>query len=70
MHMTNDLMGWYWDFAHMKYGDVWRRHRRTFHQYFRPDAVATYQSVQLKSTHALLRRLVETPDKFRDHVRQ
>ncbi|KAF8898846.1 cytochrome P450 [Infundibulicybe gibba] len=70
MVMANELMGWGWDFAHMRYSDWWRRHRKTFHQYFQPRVVPAYQPIQIEATNTLLKHLLETPQSFADHVRQ
>ncbi|KDQ63502.1 hypothetical protein JAAARDRAFT_147890 [Jaapia argillacea MUCL 33604] len=70
MYMVNELIGWDWDFAHMHYGDWWRKHRKTFHQYFHPNAIVAYRPIQIKETHALLRRLLVSPERFIPHVRQ
>ncbi|KAJ7293480.1 cytochrome P450, partial [Mycena rebaudengoi] len=67
MHMANDCMKWYWDLAHMPYGDVWRK---TFHQYFQPRAVPAYHPVQIAATRTLLQQLLRSPSRFTDHIRQ
>ncbi|KAF9015058.1 cytochrome P450 [Cyathus striatus] len=69
MVMANELMEWDWDFAHMRYSEWWRRHRKVFHQHFQPRAVPAYQQVQLEATGNLLRQLLESPDRFISHVR-
>lgn len=43
-------MGFDWSFALMRYGQRWRRHRRTFHQYFHPTASIAYHDIQYKHT--------------------
>ncbi|KAF8891877.1 cytochrome P450 [Infundibulicybe gibba] len=68
--MANDLMGWIWDFGHLPYSDLWRRHRKMFHQYFQHNAVSEFTDVQTAATADLLHMLVEKPDNFRSHVRQ
>lgn len=69
MPMANDLAKWDWDFAHMKYSDKWRIHRRTFHQYFQPREVASYESVQLRSTSTMLQAFLQSPEDFTNHIR-
>ena len=54
----------------LPYGEGWRRHRRSFHQYFNQNAVSKYFPIQRREVHAFLRRLLDTPDKFLHHVRQ
>ncbi|KAF9029596.1 hypothetical protein BDZ89DRAFT_890777, partial [Hymenopellis radicata] len=69
-HMANDLRQWWWDFAHMRYSDQWRLHRKTFHQYFQAKEAVAYQPIQLAATHTFLKQMLETPDEFFGHVRQ
>jgi hypothetical protein len=61
-----------WDFSIglLPYGVWWRRHRRSFHQYFNINAVSKYQPIQRQEVHAFLRRLLDTPDNFLHHIRQ
>ncbi|KIJ57190.1 hypothetical protein M422DRAFT_23283 [Sphaerobolus stellatus SS14] len=67
--MIVDLMGFHWNFVVMRYGDKWRRHRRTFHQYFNQHAIKAFQPVQTQCSRELLRRLREEPEEFLDHCR-
>ncbi|PPQ92712.1 hypothetical protein CVT25_014019 [Psilocybe cyanescens] len=70
MIMANELMGWEWDFAHMPYTDRWRRHRRSFHQYFQPRNLSAYYPVQRKVTVTFLEQILQTPEHFSAHIRQ
>ncbi|KIJ97235.1 hypothetical protein K443DRAFT_257636 [Laccaria amethystina LaAM-08-1] len=63
------LMGYSWILALMPYGTAWRRHRRAFHEHFHLNAVHKYVPIITKETQALLRRLLETPECFMDHIR-
>jgi cytochrome P450 len=54
----------------MRYGLWWRKHRKTFHEYFQRNAVTKYQPIQRQETQAFLRRLLITPDNFFHHIRQ
>ncbi|KAJ2919015.1 hypothetical protein MD484_g1443, partial [Candolleomyces efflorescens] len=56
-------------FAMMNYGAEWRHDRRVFHQYLNHNAVVQYHPIMEQEAVNLLRRLTETPEKFRDHVR-
>ena len=56
--------------AFMSYGLWWRRHRKSFHQYFHRNAVTKYQPIQSQEVQAFLRRLLVTPDNFFHHIRQ
>jgi cytochrome P450 len=60
----------YFNFSILPYGEGWRRHRRTFHQYFNKIVVSKYMPIQRREVHAFLRRLLDTPDNFFQHVRQ
>ncbi|TFK41265.1 cytochrome P450 [Crucibulum laeve] len=70
MIMANDLMEWGWDFAHMRHSEWWRRHRKTFHQYFQPRAITSFQPVQEAATFTLLNQFLDSPSRFAAHVRQ
>ena len=54
----------------MPYGQWWRKHRKSFHEYFHRDAVTKYQPIQRQEVRAFLRRLLFTPDNFFHHIRQ
>jgi hypothetical protein len=56
--------------SRMPYGLWWRKHRKTFHEYFQRNAVNKYQPIQRQETRAFLRRLLITPDNFFHHIRQ
>ena len=63
-------MNWDFNVAILPYGMWWRRHRRSFHQFFNINAVPKYLPIQRREVHALLRRLLDTPDNFLHHIRQ
>ncbi|KII85530.1 hypothetical protein PLICRDRAFT_178586 [Plicaturopsis crispa FD-325 SS-3] len=67
--MLNELMGWSFNLAMMRYGEWWRRHRKAFHSHFLPRAIETYRPVQIDETRKFLRRLAETPEDFIHHIR-
>ena len=56
--------------SRMPYGPWWRKHRKSFHEYFQRNAVTKYQPIQRQETRAFLRRLLITPDNFLHHIRQ
>ncbi|THH30968.1 hypothetical protein EUX98_g3209 [Antrodiella citrinella] len=68
--MLNDLMGYHWAISLMPYNERWRRHRRTFHQYFGTRAAESFKGVQTAQSQELLRRLKSTPEHFVKHIRQ
>ncbi|KAF8189603.1 cytochrome P450 [Mycena galopus ATCC 62051] len=59
-----ELMGW----VPLIFGNEWRAHRRLFSQRF-ATASPEHRATQLVARHALLRRLLYTPDKFMQHFR-
>jgi hypothetical protein len=63
-------MKWDFNFGLLPYGLWWRRHRRSFHNFFDIKAVSKYETIQRREVHAFLRRLLDTPDNFLHHVRQ
>lgn len=52
------------------YGELWRRHRRLFHQKFRQNAVSEFHPLQTSKIQVLLRNLLENPEEFSLHVRK
>ena len=52
----------------LPYGDQWRLHRRFFHQAFRADSVARFAPMQQQKSFQLLRRLLEGPSQFPEHI--
>ncbi|KIJ48489.1 hypothetical protein M422DRAFT_162762 [Sphaerobolus stellatus SS14] len=68
-HHAVQLAGWDWNVAFMRYGERWRRHRRTFHQYFNANAVKEYEGVQVDAACDLIRRLYSTPEDYEEHIR-
>ncbi|KAF8551832.1 cytochrome P450 [Imleria badia] len=52
----------------MEYGDRWRLHRRFFHQTFRGEAVHRFMPLQHRKVCQLLRRFLDSPDRFSEHI--
>ncbi|PPQ95404.1 hypothetical protein CVT26_008250 [Gymnopilus dilepis] len=67
--MSNELMGWDFSFGHMRYGEQWKKHRRVFHQQFQQSVAQTYWPIQRREAHALLRRLLDSPENLDYHLR-
>ncbi|KDQ62322.1 hypothetical protein JAAARDRAFT_30217 [Jaapia argillacea MUCL 33604] len=67
--MVVELMGWDRTFSLMPYGPQWRQYRRAFHQHFNQLAVHKYRHIHVRESRALLRRLLEQPEDFYDHIR-
>ncbi len=59
-----------WVLTLINYGPSWRRHRRTFHQFFNAAAVQEYQPSQRREAHKFVLRLIEKPKDFVHHIRQ
>ncbi|KDQ53896.1 hypothetical protein JAAARDRAFT_38867 [Jaapia argillacea MUCL 33604] len=67
--MIVELMGWDRLFSIMRYGSQWREYRRVFHQHFNRSAVDKYKDIQARESRVFLRKLLETPEDFYDHIR-
>ncbi|KAJ7467466.1 cytochrome P450 [Mycena latifolia] len=67
--MLIDLMGWGFHLAMMKYGDKWRTHRRLFSQGFNVTSSQSFRPKELAAAHGLLRRLLQRPDAFSEHLK-
>ncbi|KDR69747.1 hypothetical protein GALMADRAFT_128336 [Galerina marginata CBS 339.88] len=61
------LMGWDYNVGMIRYGDVWRFHRKICQQNFRRGAAESYHLVQVEKVHEMLQNLLDTPHKFDDH---
>ena len=70
MHTDRCRMNWRLALGLMPYGQMWRRHRRLFHEYFHRNAVTKYQPIQRQEVQTFLCRLLVTPDDFLHHIRQ
>ncbi|KAF8578978.1 putative CyP450 monooxygenase [Ramaria rubella] len=63
------LMGANWFFGQHRYGDVWRWHRKAFHQFFNATVVTRYRDIETKHARILLRRLHDSHESFMEHLR-
>lgn len=61
-------MGLGWSFALMRYGAVWRQHRRAFHKYFSSNAIPAWHPIMYEEIKAFLRKAKSHPDAVSDHV--
>jgi cytochrome P450 len=68
MPMLCELMGFGYSLGFTDYGQYWKDARRLFHQHFSPTAVVQFRPKQLKSSHLLLRNLLESPERWTDHL--
>ncbi|KAJ7509506.1 cytochrome P450 [Mycena galericulata] len=67
--MLNDLVGFDWHFATMRYGPKWKIHRKVFMQQFKPSDLLLHRPTELKAARVLLQRLLASPAKFERHLR-
>ncbi|EJD01826.1 cytochrome P450 [Fomitiporia mediterranea MF3/22] len=65
-----ELQGWEWFVPLMQYGDELRRARQLLHRFLQPVIMRGYTELQTQSMHRMLRRLLSSPDKFPEILRQ
>ncbi|KAG1843376.1 cytochrome P450 [Suillus subalutaceus] len=65
---TMELLGIAFRTVMRSYGDTWRRHRRIYHQAFRPEAAVIYRPMQLRKAHQLLVGLLQEPANYELHL--
>ncbi|THH14926.1 hypothetical protein EW146_g5474 [Bondarzewia mesenterica] len=58
-----------WSLGFVPYGQRWRDMRKAFHQYFHPTATLQYHPIEERATVELLKRLLDTPEDFIEHLR-
>lgn len=51
----------------MRYGAIWRYHRRICQEIFREQAVKDYHGIISQKVHAMLYGLLKNPEKFQEH---
>ncbi len=56
--------------AFAQYGPAWRRSHRELHENLRPADLKSYQPLEQRAVHRLLRNLLSSPDNFGQHFRQ
>ncbi|KAI0041989.1 cytochrome P450 [Auriscalpium vulgare] len=69
MRALNEILGFDWELAFMRFGDGWRRLRAQFHTHFQPAAAVRYRVTEARAVHDLLRRLHDSPDEFMQHLK-
>jgi cytochrome P450 len=52
------------------YGPTWRHLRREFHINFLPTQLEAFRPLEQRAVHGMLRKLLASPDKFSQHLRQ
>lgn len=61
-------MGMEWSFVLMRYGEVWKDHRKMFQQCFNTNAIAKYRDMQADEARKLVLRLFKSPNQLVDHL--
>ncbi|KAH9164504.1 cytochrome P450 [Lactarius sanguifluus] len=67
--VMQELFGMDYNIAFAPYGSAWRHSRREFRANFRPADLETYQPLEQRAVHCLLRNLLSSPDNFVQHFR-
>ena len=63
-------MQYLWQFSVMRYGPIWRLHRRTFHQHFNQNASLKYIHILTDDSRTCLANCLKNPEGFIDHFHQ
>ncbi|EIM80470.1 cytochrome P450 [Stereum hirsutum FP-91666 SS1] len=69
MVMVKELMGWEFNMGFQSYTPTYRKHRENFTRGFSPKASENYQHLQTREIILCLRKLLENPEKFDEHLR-
>nr|GAT49365.1 predicted protein [Mycena chlorophos] len=59
--MVMELLDWNWSLGTIKYGDFWRKCRKSFHDSFNAVAVKQFRPQETRAVHELLRGLLDDP---------
>ncbi|KZP29750.1 cytochrome P450 [Athelia psychrophila] len=65
----SDRMGWSWTMGVMPANAEWRSQRRHFRQEFDGGEIRRHYPSIISATNDLLKRFIDTPDKWGDHLR-
>ncbi|KAI0742050.1 CyP450 monooxygenase [Daedaleopsis nitida] len=57
-----------WSLPVLRYGPLWRTHRRIFHQELLVNAIVRYEDVQRGVARRILRNFLDSPQRFRKHL--
>jgi cytochrome P450 len=60
-------ISWDHNIAMMRYGELWRYHRKICMQHFNKEAVNNYHGIMLQKVHEMLGGLLKSPKKFKQH---
>lgn len=61
-------LGANWSFVLMQYGGLWRKYRRTFHQYYNQSALKMYHPMMYEERGHFLRKLRDKPEDFLHYI--
>ena len=70
VHPCIDLtfsLGWEYNIGLLRYGDVWRQHRKMCWQNFHNNAARKYHPMQQDRVHLFLRSVLQEPEKIFEH---
>lgn len=59
-----------WAFVFLPYGAMWRECRKAFQREFHVNAVKRFRPIELHHSRKLLHRLLHSPDRFLEHLKQ
>jgi len=63
-------MEWDWSLTAMPYGPRLQKHRMFMRQFLHRPAIKRHQGFLALETHRLVASLIDSPDKYSDHVRR
>lgn len=72
-HLINCCLprvGWGFSTTLLEYGQLWKKHRRSFHQHFRVHTTTLFLNTQALESYKMVFKLLETPHDFRKHIRK
>ena len=55
--------------GHLSYGDLWRSHRKIFHQSLNNSIIHNYHESVAQKARTLLTNLLDAPENFENHMR-
>ncbi|TFK73152.1 cytochrome P450 [Pluteus cervinus] len=67
--MVNDLQGWNWNLAFMRYGPTWKEHRKLFTQEVQHALAHFSKKYAFGAAHRLLGSILSSPEDFGAHLK-
>ncbi|GJE99706.1 cytochrome P450 [Phanerochaete sordida] len=67
--MINELSGFAWSIATMRYNSFWRDSRKVLQREYHPNSVQRFRPMVVEASHQFLRNLLEEPEHFYQHIR-